>query len=142
MINRRNRLVYAGVIVAVIIVGLASRSPLATYMPVLFATYAGDTLWALTVFLCLGFVLPRARMAIVASVAILIAFGVEISQLYQAEWMNRIRNTSIGALALGSGFKWSDFVCYTFGCIIGVAGELLAMTGLKSETRNPKTERS
>lgn len=125
MAKKRNRLVYAVVIAAVIVVGLASRSPLASYMPLFFATYAGDTLWALCVFLCLGLVLSGARTSIIALLTILIAFGVEISQLYEAEWFNNIRDTSIGALALGAGFKWSDFPCYTVGCLLGVAGEIL-----------------
>ena len=125
MTDKRNRRMYAVVIVLVIITGLASRSSLACYLPSFIAAYAGDTLWALTVFLVLGFVFPRTHTAIVALLTIVISFGVEFSQLYQAEWINAIRNTKIGALTLGAGFKWSDLICYTTGCIIGIAGEFV-----------------
>jgi len=124
----RNRLGYAAVIGGVVAAGLASRSPLAKHLPVFIATYAGDTLWALTVFLALGFVFPRARTVLLASVAIALSFGVEVSQLYHAEWIDAVRATRIGALALGFGFKWTDLLCYTVGCAIGAAGEILTGT--------------
>ena len=125
MTEKRNRLVYAVAIGLVIALGLASRSSLACHIPSFIAIYAGDTLWALTVFMGLGFVFPRIHTTIIALLTIAISFSVEFSQLYQADWINAIRNTKIGALALGAGFKWSDLLCYTTGCIIGTAGEFV-----------------
>lgn len=122
---RRNRWVYAALITVVILAGLASRSSLATYLPAFLACYTGDTLWALTVFLCLGVVFRDLRPWLVALVAIIIAFSVEASQLYQADWINAIRSNRLAALLLGQGFKWSDLVCYTTGIAIGYAGEWL-----------------
>jgi hypothetical protein len=122
---RRNRLLYIAMVAIVTVAGLASRSDAARYIPAFIATYAGDTLWALTVFLTLGFIFPRASILTVASSALLIAFGVEISQLYQADWIIQIRETLPGRLFLGSGFKWSDLVCYSIGVLMGGAGELL-----------------
>jgi len=122
---RRNRWVYAAIIAVVILIGLASRSTLATYLPAFLASYAGDTLWALTVFLCLGFVFRTLRPWLVALAAIIIAFSVEASQLYQADWINAIRSYRLAALLLGEGFKWSDLACYTTGIAIGLVGELL-----------------
>lgn len=122
---RRNRLAYAAVIPVVIAAGLASRSSLADHLPAVVATYAGDTLWALMVFLVLAFVFPRSPTAVVAATALGISFAVEFSQLYQAGWIDRIRDTRLGALSLGSGFKGSDLLCYTAGVLIGVLGERL-----------------
>lgn len=120
---RRNRWVYAALIAVVILAGLASRSSLAAYLPAFVASYAGDTLWALTVFLCLGFVFRTLRPWRVALAAISIAFSVEVSQLYQADWINAIRSYRLAALLLGEGFKGSDLACYTTGIAIGLAGE-------------------
>ncbi len=125
MQSSRNRWVYSALIAVVILAGLASRSSLATYLPAFLANYAGDTLWALTVFLCLGFVFRTLRPWLVALAAISIAFSVETSQLYQADWINAIRSYRLAALLLGEGFKWSDLACYTTGVAIGFAGELL-----------------
>ena len=47
--------------------------------------------------------------------------SVEVSQLYQAPWINALRATRIGALALGQGFLWSDVVCYALGVTLAVA---------------------
>ena len=138
MRDRRNRQTYAVVILLVVVAGLVSRSSAANYLPSLFATYAGDTLWALTVFLVLGFVFPGVRTGVAALLTIALSFGVEFSQLYQAEWINAIRETQIGAIALGAGFKWSDLVCYTGGCMLGLTGEILA--GIAGRGKSPGRE--
>lgn len=121
---QRSRLVYAGWIVVVIATGMASRSTRASFLPKFLTTYAGDTLWSLMVFLMLGIVFPRARTAVLAWSALGISFAVELSQLYDAEWLNRIRATRIGSLVLGAGWVTSDLLCYTVGVGIGVVGEM------------------
>ncbi len=124
--DRRNRQKYVVLILLVIGAGLASRSSLAGHLPSFFAKYAGDTLWALMLFLVLVLIFPGIRTGFAVLLTIALSFGVELSQLYQAEWIIAVRNTRIGELTLGAGFKWSDLVCYTAGCILGLAGEVLA----------------
>lgn len=121
----RSRLAYAGWIALVIAAGLASRSSRATFLPDFVATYAGDTLWALMVFLGLGFLFPAARTSVLAGAALGIAFAVEFSQLYEADWLNRIRATRLGALVLGKGWVATDLLCYAVGVGIGVVGEVV-----------------
>lgn len=123
MTRRRNRLHYAMLAGVVIVAGLASRSPLAESWPVFLSAYAGDTLWALMLFLGVGFLFPRMRTRTVASIVLALAYGVEFSQLCQAPWLEAFRCTLPGALTVGSGFLGSDFVCYTAGCALGVLGE-------------------
>ena len=53
------------------------------------------------------------------------SYLIEISQLYQGEWINSIRDTTLGALILGHGFLFSDLICYTIGILIGVVIEYL-----------------
>jgi hypothetical protein len=117
-------LAYALVLIVVIAAGLMSRSSLAVHLPLFVSAYAGDTLWSLALFLMIGLLLPSARLVVVALLTIAISFSVEFSQLWQAEWLSRIRGTRIGALFLGVGFKWSDLPCYTAGCLMGVVGEI------------------
>jgi hypothetical protein len=124
--KRRNRLHYAMFTGVVIIAGCASRSALSESWAPFLVDYAGDTLWALMVFLGVGFLLPAASTVLVASAVLMFSFGVEFSQLYHAGWIDSFRNTFVGAVTLGSGFLWSDFACYTIGCGIGVIGELTA----------------
>ena len=78
---RRSRLAYAGWVAVVIAAGLASRSPRASFLPDFVESFAGDTLWAVMVFLMLGFLFPRARTGVLAVAALGIAFAVELSQL-------------------------------------------------------------
>lgn len=89
------------------------------------ATYAGDTLWALMVFLGLGFLFPAARTPVLAGAALGIAFAVEFSQLCEADWLNRIRATRLGALVLGKGWVATDLLCYAVGVGIGAVGEVV-----------------
>jgi hypothetical protein len=122
---KRHRPTYAGLIVAVVILGLGSRSSVAEILPTFIATYAGDTLWALMVFLLIACVWSEISTAHAALWALAFAYGIEFSQFYQADWINAIRDTRLGGLVLGFGFKGSDLVCYTVGCGIGVIAEQL-----------------
>ena len=122
---RRSRPLYAVLILLTIAAGLTSRSPLAAHLPSFVATYAGDTLWTLMLFLMLGFAFPRTWPGVIAVATLALAFAVEFSQLYQAGWINSVRDTRIGALVLGHGFLWSDLVCYTVGVGTGWLAELV-----------------
>ena len=57
----------------------------------------------------------RASTLALAVVALLISFAVEFSQLYHAEWIDAIRRTTLGSIALGSTFFWRDLIAYTIG---------------------------
>jgi hypothetical protein len=60
-----------------------------------------------------------------AGLALLASYAVELSQLYQAPWINAIRGTTLGHLVLGSTFAWQDLVAYTFGVAAGFLLDLL-----------------
>jgi hypothetical protein len=104
--------------------GLGSRSG-ATWLPSFIATYAGDTLWAAMVYLCLIFLLPRLRILPAAAMALALSFLVEFSQLYHVPWLDALRGSRLGALLLGRGFLWSDLVCYSAGVALAAAVDRL-----------------
>ena len=121
MINR-SRPAYALAVLIVMVLGLASRAE-ALPRPALVASYGGDTLWALLVFLLIGGLLPTRPTLQVALLALGFAGMIEISQIYSAPWLDALRQTLAGRLVLGSGFLWSDLLCYTVGVLSGVALE-------------------
>ncbi len=102
-----------------IALGLASRR-FPAWQPAFVATYAGDALWAAMMFWLLALARPRAATWPLGLMALGIAFAVEMSQLYRAPWLDAIRGTRLGALALGQGFLWSDLVCYAAGVAAAV----------------------
>ena len=110
---------YAIAFIGVVALGLASRRYPGLF-PAFLGKYPGDTLWALMVFCGLGFLNPDCSTARLAFYALLISYADELSQLYQATWINQIRGTSIGHLILGSTFSWLDMLAYTVGAAIGV----------------------
>ena len=112
----RSLLLLAGVLTAAL--GIASRQ-YAGLLPELIARYAGDTLWALAAFIGCALLAPHGRRGRLALAALLLAYAVEISQLYHAPWLDALRNTRIGGLLLGHGFLWSDLLCYSVG--VGMA---------------------
>lgn len=121
----RHRPTRAALTLIVIGLGLASRSDAAATLPTFLCEYAGDTLWALMVFLGFGFLFPRWSTAGLAVAAAGFCFAIEFSQLWQHEWLNRLRDTRPGALVLGRGFLWSDLLCYSAGILIGATGEAI-----------------
>ncbi len=120
----RPRPLYALAIVLVIAAGLASRSSVVSRLPDFIATYSGDALWALTVFLVLGFVFQKASTLNIFMAAAAISFAVEFSQLYQASWIIQLRQTLPGKLLLGAGFLKSDLLCYVVGIATGAIVEM------------------
>jgi hypothetical protein len=121
----RRRLVRAAFLLLVVVLGLASRK-FAAHLPSFAAAYAGDTLWALMVFLAVGFLRPRWKTARVAGLALAFAVCIEFSQLYHAPWLDAARHTLPGRLVLGDTFVWSDLLCYAAGVAMGVIGETWA----------------
>ena len=118
---KRNRIVYGSLTVSVLLLGLASRRFLGE-MPFI-KTYAGDVLWALMVFFGLAFTFNRWPTKAVALATLLFSFGIEISQLYHASWLDSLRATRLGGLVLGFSFVWTDLFCYSAGVIIGIVAE-------------------
>ena len=51
--------------------------------------------------------------------AFIFSYLIEFSQLYQADWINQIRASTLGGLVLGYGFFIQDLVSYAIGILIG-----------------------
>ena len=96
------RLYYLILFLFTILLGLGSRR-YGSYLP----AFVADVLFPKKEFFRKGFI------------ALSFSYCIEISQLYQADWINAIRGTTLGALVLGHGFLWSDILCYTVG--VGLA---------------------
>lgn len=122
----RSRPLYALLVLAVIAAGLASRR-YPWLLPAQFGKYPGDALWALMVMLLYGLARPGWSIARAAAAALATSFAVECSQLYQADWINAVRHTTLGHLVLGSGFHALDLLAYSVGVVIGAAAELLLL---------------
>ena len=88
-------------------------------MPAFLAEYAGDTLWALLLFLLISTLLAGRPVLARAAISLALAFLVEVSQLFHAPWIDSIRQSTLGGLVLGFGFLWTDLVCYTAGIATG-----------------------
>jgi glycopeptide antibiotics resistance protein len=111
------RKMYFGAVVLTILLGLASRK----YSHLLFSFFAenaGDALWAMMVYFGFRFLLVNKSMITAFLLSFLFSFGIEFSQLYQADWMNQIRGTLLGALILGKGFLHVDLIRYSTGIVI------------------------
>lgn len=122
----RSRSWYALLALLVIAVGLASRK-YSYPLPDLLGGYPGDALWALMVFLMNGIARPRWSIFSTAAAALATSFAVELSQVYQAPWLNSIRQTAMGHLVLGSGFDAKDLLAHVVGITIGVSGEIIRL---------------
>ncbi|MFM2294461.1 MAG: hypothetical protein RLZZ350_874 [Verrucomicrobiota bacterium] len=131
----RPRLLYFFACGIVIALGLASRR-FGHALPHFLALYAGDTLWALLIFLGVGFLFPRWPSRRVFAFALLFCFADEASQLYHAPWLDALRHTRLGALVLGYDFLWSDLVCYTVGVTLGWLAEKTFLEKLLNASRN------
>jgi hypothetical protein len=124
------RLVYAGMLAATVLLGLASRR-WPELQPEFVAAYAGDAFWAAMVYWIGAFVWPALSRTRLAAAALGVAMLVEVSQLYRAPWIDAVRASRVGALVLGRGFLWSDLVCYAAGVAGAVAVDVLLVRGVR-----------
>jgi hypothetical protein len=136
MTYKRNRVLQAVMIIGVIILGLASRK-MASSLPNFLNTYLGDALWALMVFIGVGFIFRKMETKKIALIGIAFCYLIELSQLYQANWINEIRRTTLGGLVLGYGFLWSDLLAYFIGISVGAAIEILWRVIQKGKKTKP-----
>lgn len=117
----RNRIVYGGFTIAVLLMGLASRRFVGEISFI--RTYVGDMLWALMVFFAFAFTFIRWSTKAILLAALVFSFGIEISQLHHTPWIERLRATPLGGLVLGFTFVWSDLICYSVGIGLGAVVE-------------------
>ena len=130
---QRSRPLYALAVVVVIGIGLLWRSGLFP-LPHFIAKYGGDSLWALVVFLCFGFVYPCSSPVRIGFIAVCFAWSVEFLQLYHAGWIDGIRSTRLGRVVLGTTFNSPDLLAY----VIGIALGTLAERGYLNENQRTK----
>ncbi|QDK68601.1 DUF2809 domain-containing protein [Bacillus halotolerans] len=136
---RRKRFIYAAFTILIIGLGLGSRA-FSSFLPASVNAYLGDALWAAMIFTgcgflfqlwaamiftgC-GFLFQTMKTIMTGIISLSFCVIIECSQLYHAEWIDRIRDNSLGGLVLGYGFLWSDIIAYTMGIVTCTLIELI-----------------
>lgn len=116
MLSRR--ITYALLFILTIPIGLLTRKkPEWFYKPI--AVYGGDILWATLFFFFFRFFFPTKKLWQIALYTYGFSIAIEISQLYHANWLDKLRVTFLGKMILGFGFLWSDVFAYAVGVSIG-----------------------
>lgn len=121
---KRNRVIYSLIVIVIIVLGIWSKKA-HTFIPAFFNDYLGDSLWAAMIFFGFGFVFDTMNTKKVALGSILFCYIIEFSQIYHANWIDNIRNTTLGRLVLGYTFSWTDLIAYAFGIGIAIIFEML-----------------
>lgn len=111
------RLLYAGIVIITIVLGLGSRI-FSAQLPEFVSVHFGDALWAAMVYFGFRTLFTARNLAFTALAGLLFSFAIEFTQLYQAAWINGIRETLPGALILGKGFLAIDLVRYAAGIAV------------------------
>jgi hypothetical protein len=114
LVRPRWRSVLAGAVT--IPLGLLTRADIP--LPAVIATYGGDTLYATLIFFLAALLWPGWTTWRLAAIALGFCYVIELSQLYQAPWLDALRGTLPGRLVLGSGFRWDDLLCYAVGVLL------------------------
>lgn len=115
--RRRARVAYIAAVFAAIALGLGSRA-FAGRLPVFVAEHFGDALWACMIYFGFRACFAHWKVSFALWCSLAFCFAIEFSQLYQADWINRIRETTLGALVLGKGFLTADLVRYSAGIAV------------------------
>lgn len=119
-------IVYIPAITITVGLGLFVRAK-ANWFPEVFNLYAGDALYAFMMYYIVCLFTNKAPVYR-AIAALLICYVIEFSQLYQAEWINTIRQTLPGRLVLGSGFLYSDLLAYLIGIALAFLSDYFLLS--------------
>lgn len=102
-------------LIALVGLGMGSRRP---GMPEFCVLYVGDVLWGVLFFTIAAWLRPASTTFALWLAATLVTEAIELSQLYQAPWIEAVRATRLGGLLLGHSFSWSDTLCVALGTTI------------------------
>ena len=128
MMIKRNRILYAILIIATIGLGLVSR---ADFIPKLIYPFFGDILYSLMIFFIIGFIFTDLSSLKIVLISVGICYIIELSQFYEANWIVEIRNNKLGGLLLGYGFLWSDLISYLVGGVLGLSIDFFILKRLE-----------
>lgn len=98
--------------------------------------YLGDILYAFMMFYIVSFFAINKNRNVRAVIALAICCCIEASQLYQADWINAVRETIPGKLVLGAGFLWSDILAYSIGVFLAFIVDKFVLFRAKNRTGN------
>lgn len=124
----KSRIYYFIVFLSIIFLGILSRK--ISFIPL----WIGDFLYAVMIYFLVRIFLPFKKAYLIAFTSLLICYGIEFLQLYQAEWIVELRKTLFGRYVLGQGFLWSDILAYTFGITVSLAVEKIIFKYLNQKS--------
>jgi hypothetical protein len=109
---KRLNLKYPILVVVIIILGILSRET--SFVPL----SIGDLLYAMIIYFLIRIFAKKLYYLKSSIFALLFCFSIECSQLYQSNWINEIRKSTLGHYVLGQGFLWGDLAAYFTGILI------------------------
>lgn len=127
-ILNKAKISYFLVFLSIIFLGILSRK--ISFIPL----WIGDFLYAVMIYFLVRIFLPFKNAFSIALLSLLICYGIEFLQLYQAEWMIELRKTLFGRYVLGQGFLWEDILAYTFGILVVFIIEKITLKHLNQKS--------
>jgi len=119
---QKRRFYYFLLVVFIVVLGIGSRKTS------LFPLFIGDVLYAILVYFGMRFLLINWKLQTIFVLSLTFCFFIEISQVFQYDWLLAIRKTTFGKYVLGQGFLWSDLIYYTFGGVLAYFTDKLLLS--------------
>jgi len=129
----RVRTRYFALAVGTILLGLAVHLRGGALSPVV-RDILGDALWAAMAAWWIAAVAPAIGLSWRATMALAFCFAIEFGQLVHVPALDTLRRTTVGHLALGSGFDPRDLASYAAGVRAAVLVERLMVGSRKGRS--------
>lgn len=130
---------YAAAVLITMALGYSSRH-FGGQLPSFVVTHFGDILWASMVYFGFRMLQVKRPLLLTLACSAAFSFGIEFSQLYQADWIRNLRHTTLGGLVLGQGFSGIDLVRYSIGLLFSYA--LNRLLGKWNKSRHKRSTAS
>ncbi|MCU0351979.1 MAG: DUF2809 domain-containing protein [Flavobacterium sp.] len=127
---QKSRFYYFSLAIFIVFLGIGSRKIS------LFPLFIGDILYAILVYFGMRFLFIHWKLQTIFALSLSFCFLIEISQLFQYDWLLELRKTTFGKYVLGQGFLWFDLVCYIFGSIVAYFSDNLWFSSRINQMHN------
>jgi hypothetical protein len=127
---QKARFYYFLLAIFIVFLGIGSRKTN------LFPFFIGDILYAILVYFGMRFLFIHWKLQTILVLSLSFCFFIEISQVFQYDWLLELRKTTFGKYVLGQGFLWTDLICYTFGCTLAYFTDKLWLSSRINQINN------
>ena len=92
---------------------------------IIWSNHLGYSIWAFSLYFLIRIIFARQKIVINMTATFTLSLLVEISQLIETPFLNKIRENYVGGLIIGFGWHATDLLAYLAGILLAASADYL-----------------